>query len=202
MTCEQRGKWVRLPVEVRAEDDGLRVEGYAAVFDQEADIGGYFREVIAPGAFTDAIGRDDVVFLFNHNSDTVMARTSAGNLDLSEDKRGLKINAKLMDDDPDVQRLSSKMRAGNVTKMSFAFMPEVQEWDDSQDPPLRTIKKASLFDVSAVTEPAYDGTEIGLRCLKDFKRQKAADNTSARQKRRMRMKMRQHPAFAQEGGKV
>lgn len=197
MTCEQRGKWVRLPVEVRAEEDGLRVEGYAAVFNEEADIGGYFREVIAPGAFDDAIGRDEVVFLFNHNSDTVMARTSAGNLELSQDERGLKINAVLSADDPDAQRLSAKMRAGNVNRMSFAFMPEVQEWDDSEDVPLRTIKKASLFDVSAVTEPAYDGTEIGLRSLEEHRKLHGPRPKAAR--RRIRMKMRLNPAFAQEG---
>lgn len=201
MTCEQRGKWVRLPVEVRAEDDGLRVEGYAAVFNQEADIGGMFREKIAPGAFKDAIGRDEVVFLFNHNSDTVMARTSAGNLKLAEDKRGLLIEAKLGDDDPDVQRLSAKMRAGNVNKMSFAFLPDKEEWDDTGDIPLRTVLRASLFDVSAVTEPAYDGTEIGLRSLKRFREQQKEHNRSFAANR-LRMKMRMHPAFAQEGGKV
>lgn len=201
MTCEQRGKWVRLPVEVRADDDGLRVQGYAAVFNEETDIGGYFREVIQPGAFSDAIGRDEVVFLFNHNSDTVMARTSAGNLKLSEDERGLKIDARLTNDDPDAQKLAAKMRAGNVSKMSFAFMPEVQEWDDSEEVPLRTIKKASLYDVSAVTEPAYDGTEIGLRSLKAF-RQDIKEQTRGYAHERIRMKMRLHPAFAQESGNV
>lgn len=196
MTCEQRGKWVRLPVEVRAEEDGLRVEGYAAVFNQETDIGGYFREVIAPGAFTDAIGRDEVVFLFNHNSDTVMARTSAGNLSLEQDDHGLKIDAKLSDDDPDVQRLAAKMRAGNVNKMSFAFMPEVQEWDDSEDVPLRTIKQAALFDVSAVTEPAYEGTEIGLRSLKDFRDSQKTQNFNAT---RMRLRMKADLAQRENG---
>lgn len=201
MTCEQRGKWVRLPVEVRAEDDGLRVEGYAAVFNQETDIGGYFREQIAPGAFKDALGRDEVVFLFNHNPDTVMARTSAENLELAEDDHGLRINAKLSDDDPDVQRLSAKMRAGNVNKMSFAFMVDKggQIWEDTDDGPLRTITKASLYDVSAVTEPAYQGTEIGLRNLKQFREEQKEHNRS-NAARRMRMKMRQHPAFAQEDG--
>lgn len=201
MKIEQRGKWVRLPFEVRADGGGVKVEGYAAVFDQEANIAGVFREKIERGAFSEAIGRDEVVFLFNHNSDTVMARTSAGNLSLSEDERGLKISATLSDDDPDTQRLSAKMRAGNVNKMSFAFLPEVEEWDDSGDMPVRTIKRAALYDVSAVTEPAYDGTEIGLRSLKKFREEKKEHNRgNARE--RIRMKMRLHPAFAQEGEKA
>ena len=195
MKIEKRGLTSAQTVEVRAEDDGLRVEGYAAVFNEQADIGGYFREQIAPGAFDEAIGRDEVVFLFNHNSDTVMARTSAGNLELRQDDHGLHIKAKLMADDPDAQRLTAKMRAGNVNKMSFAFMPEVQEWDDSGNIPLRTITKAALYDVSAVTEPAYDGTEIGLRSLEAHRKEHNRSNAA----QRIRMKMRLHPAFAQEG---
>jgi phage head maturation protease len=49
--------------------------------------------------------------------------------------------------------------------MSFAFFPEVQVWDESGDIPLRKIRKASLYDVSVVTTPAYAGTEIALRSL-------------------------------------
>lgn len=201
MEREQRGKWVRLPVEVRSDDNGLTVEGYAAVFNEETDIGGMFREKIAPGAFSDAITRDDVVFLINHEG-LPLARTRSGTLELFEDERGLKMRSVLDPDDPDVRAIAGKMRRGDLDKMSFAFWPETQEWDDSDEIPLRTIKKASLYDVSIVTTPAYDGTEIGLRSLKAFRAEKAAMNTAARARRKIRMKMRSHPAFAQEGGKV
>ncbi|WP_424967330.1 HK97 family phage prohead protease [Dinoroseobacter sp. S375] len=183
-TREPRGKWSRQPVEVRADGDELVVEGYASVFGQRANIGGYFEEQIERGAFKDAIGRDEVVFLFNHDDGTVMARSSAGNLDLSEDDTGLKVTARLSQDDPDAAKLAAKMRAGNVNKMSFAFIPDVEEWDDTGDLPLRTIKRASLFDVSAVTTPAYDGTDIGLRSLEAHRKQR---NFSA-VRTRMRMK--------------
>lgn len=172
MEREFRGKWVRHPVDIRADDDGILVEGYAAVFGQETNIGGYFREVIAPGAFTDAIGRDDVVFLINHDG-LPLARTRSGTLDLSQDDHGLKIRTHLDAEDPDVRSIIGKMKRGDLDKMSFAFFPELQEWDESGDVPLRTIKKASLFDVSIVTTPAYDGTEIGLRSLDAFRKQNA-----------------------------
>lgn len=198
---EQRGKWVRLPVEVRAEDDGsLRVEGYAAVFNEAANIGGMFREQIAPGAFADAIGRDDVVFLINHDG-LPLARTRSGTLELKEDERGLHMSTMLDATDPDVQSIAGKMRRGDLDKMSFAFTADAQEWDESGDLPLRTIKRASLYDVSIVTTPAYDGTEIGLRCLQEHRKEQAAQNRVQAQ-RRIRMKMRSHPAFAQEGGEV
>ena len=120
MGCEARGKWVRLPVEVRSADDGVTVEGYAAVFDQETNIGGYFREKIEKGAFSEAIGRDDVVFLINHEG-LPLARTRSGTLDLSEGDHGLKVRSVLDPSDPDVQSIAGKMRRGDLDKMSFAF---------------------------------------------------------------------------------
>lgn len=190
MEREQRGKWVRLPLEVRAEEGGgVLVEGYAAVFNEEADIGGYFREVIAPGAFTEAIGRDDVVFLINHEG-LPLARTRSGTLELAEDKRGLKMRTRLDPEDPDARSIIGKMRRGDLDKMSFAFLPQEQEWDESGDIPLRTIRKASLYDVSIVTTPAYEGTEIGLRSLEAHRKaQQRQQNFTATQARKARMRM-------------
>lgn len=193
---EARGRHVRLPMEVREEDGEVRVEGYAAVFDQEADIAGLFRERIAPGAFSDAIGRDDVVFLWNHDADTVMARTRSGTLQLEEDDRGLKMRALLDMTDPDVQRIYPKMKRGDVDKMSFAFFAEKQEWDDTDDVPLRTITQARLMDVSAVTWPAYDGTEIGLRSLEEARQERRQRNFSAA---RMRLRMKRDLAQREHG---
>ena len=61
-------------VEIRADEDGIKVSGYAAVFDEETNIGGQFMEKIARGAFVDAVDRDDVVFLINHEG-LPLART-------------------------------------------------------------------------------------------------------------------------------
>jgi HK97 family phage prohead protease len=151
-----------IPAQIRADETGVKVDGYAAVFGEETMIGDWFREKIERGAFTDAIGRDDVVFLINH-AGLPLARTRSGTLKLYEDDKGLRIETELDPDDPDVKSITGKMRRGDLDKMSFAFWPEVQEWDESGDVPLRIIRKASLYDVSIVTTPAYEGTEIGLR---------------------------------------
>jgi uncharacterized protein len=177
-----------LPVEIRAEDNTIKVAGYAAVFNEEADIGGYFREVIAPGAFKDAIGRDDVVFLVNH-AGLPLARTRSGTLILKEDKRGLYIETELDPEDPEVKSIVPKMKRGDLDKMSFAFLPEVQEWDDSDDVPLRTLKQVRLLDVSIVTQPAYEGTEIGLRSLQDHRDKQEPKRSVASIKARARMKL-------------
>jgi HK97 family phage prohead protease len=157
-----------LPVEIRAEGETIKVSGYAAVFNQETDIGGSYREVIAPGAFTDAIGRDDVVFVINHEG-LPLARTRSGTLTLREDEKGLYMETELDPTDPDVMSIVPKMKRGDLDKMSFAFSPSVQEWNDSGDIPIRTIREAALFDVSIVTNPAYEGTDIGLRCLAEHR---------------------------------
>jgi HK97 family phage prohead protease len=172
-----------IPAEIRADETGIKVSGYAAVFDQITDIGGYFREKILPGAFREAIGRDDVVFLVNHEG-LPLARTKSGTLRLSEDSHGLKIETELDADDPDVKAIVGKMKRGDLDSMSFAFTMRngVQKWDETQDPPLRTIEKVGgLHDVSVVTTPAYDGTEIGLRSL-EAARASAAEEREAHDK--------------------
>jgi uncharacterized protein len=176
-----------LPAEIRTDADGIKVSGYAAVFNQVTEIGGYFREVIAPGAFTDAIGRDDVVFLINHEG-LPLARTRSRTLTLREDATGLYMETVLDPADPDVASITGKMKRGDLDKMSFAFMPELQEWDETGTLPLRTIRKASLYDVSVVTTPAYDGTSIGLRSLEQFRAVRRTENFTAASKRH-RMKM-------------
>lgn len=174
------------PAKVDQDGDTVKVSGYAAVFNQEADIGGMFREQIAPGAFKDAVGRDDVVFLVNHDG-LPLARTRSGTLTLREDDHGLFIESELDSNDPDVQQIIPKMKRGDLDKMSFGFIPSKQEWDESGDIPLRTITEAQLFDVSVVTNPAYGGTEIGLRSLENFRNEQRKASQATSSKMRMRL---------------
>lgn len=175
-----------VPVEIREDDAGeIRVSGYAAVFGEETNIGGMFTEVIERGAFRNAIGRDDVVFLINHDG-LPLARTRSGTLKLAEDERGLYMEAMLDQSDPDVRSIVPKMKRGDLDKMSFAFFPVRQEWNDTMSPPRRTIREAQLFDVSIVTTSAYEGTEIALRSLEQHR----ATQNKNQAARRLRMKAR------------
>lgn len=156
------------PIELRSDGDGggIAVVGYAAVFNERTSIGDYFDEVISPGAFDEALARgDDTTFLVDHRG-LPLARTTSGTLKLSVDERGLKIETELDPEDPDVARVIPKMKRGDLSKMSFAFRATKDRWDETGDTPLRTIDEVELFDVSIVTEPAYHGTEIGLRSMR------------------------------------
>lgn len=190
-----------LPVELRMDDEStIRVAGHAAVFNERANIAGVFEERIAPGAFAEAIGRDDVVFLINH-AGLPLARTRSGTLSLREDERGLYMETELDRDDPEVRSIAPKMKRGDLDKMSFAFMVEREEWDDTGEIPLRTIHQLSLRDVSIVTYPAYDGTDIALRSM-DLFRQQALDTLAIHRKinadRRRQAMARQLQARTQE----
>ena len=173
------------PMEIREDqDNAIRVSGYAAVFGEETNIAGLFTEVIDRGAFTNALQRqDDVVFLVNHDG-LPLARTRSGTLKLTEDERGLYMETELDGTDPDVRAIVPKMKRGDLDKMSFAFVPKRQEWDDSGSIPKRTIQDLELHDVAIVTTPAYDGTEIGLRSLEAHR----AAATTSQAARRLRMK--------------
>lgn len=173
------------PLEIREdEDEAIRVSGYAAVFGEETNIAGMFTEVIERGAFASALERqDDVVFLINHDG-LPLARTRSGTLRLTEDDRGLYIETELDGSDPDVRSIVPKMKRGDLDKMSFAFVPTRQEWDDSGDMPKRMIQDVQLYDVAIVTTPAYAGTEIGLRSLEAHR----ASETKTQAARRLRMK--------------
>ena len=166
-----------MPVcELRAEtvsDSDLKtITGYAAIFNQEADIGGMFREVIRSGAFSRAIEeRQDVRALWNHNPDTILGRTVADTLSLNEDERGLKITI----DPPDTSAgrdMVESINRGDVTTMSFAFAARTETWTEEDGKlPLRELVDVDLFDVSPVTYPAYSGTSVGLRSAEDIYKQ-------------------------------
>jgi len=154
---------------VRAADapEDRKMIGHAAVFNQVTDIGGWFRERVMPGAFTDSIQADDIRALFNHNPDYVLGRNTAKTLTLSEDADGLKT----VIDPPDTQfarDLAVSIGRGDITQMSFAFQVLEEEWTrgEKEQLDLRSIKKVRLFDVSPVTFPAYEGTDIALRSHK------------------------------------
>lgn len=170
-----------LPVEVRAAEDGsVIVEGYAAVFDQPTNIGDVFTEVVARGAFRSALQRgDDTEFLINHGG-LPLARSTAGNLAMTEDDKGLKIRAVLDPTDPDVMRIVPKMRAGMLDQMSFAFQATGQRWDTPADGmDVRTITDVVLYDVSIVNRGAYPQTSIALRSRDEAKVQAEEERKQA-----------------------
>lgn len=157
----------RLHVELRAEVRGDRLEGHAAVFGQVAQIrGGY--EAIGPDAFNEVLERgDDVVALRDHNPTMLLGRTASGTLRLAVDGDGLAFEVPKLPNTTYANDLRELVERGDLRGASFGFMPGKDELGHAPDGrQLRTHTSISrLLDVSAVTLPAYDGTDVALRHL-------------------------------------
>lgn len=152
-----------------ASDDGLTLEGYAAVFDTPTRIDsweGTFDEVIAPGAFAKTIRDRKPVMQFDHGHDIATGSVPIGAIEeLSEDKKGLFVSARLHDN-ARVEPIRQAIASGAIDGMSFRFRVVREEWDESdKDIPVRTIREVELFEVGPVVFPAYAATSVGVRSL-------------------------------------
>lgn len=150
------------------------VEGYGALFGHETVINTRslrFREVIAPGAFGNSIANDDIRVAFNHDANFIVGRTSAKTATVTENSTGLQYSA----EPPDTawaRDMVTSIQRRDITGSSFQFevlADDDEEWDfapmkDGQLP-LRTIKRAKLFEVGPVAFPAYDTTTVSARAI-------------------------------------
>lgn len=181
-------------VEARAAEggSGRTIVGYAAVFNSTTDIG-FFRERIAPGAFSAAIARDDVRALVNHSDSRVLGRNKSGTLRLFEDERGLRYEIDAPDTQ-DARDLLVLMDRGDINQSSFAFVATSETWDETGDKPLRTVNEVRLYDVSVVTYPAYEDTEAAAeparRSLQLWRESQAPKPTDPNAASRRAMKAR------------
>ena len=157
----------------RAKDDDERmiVEGYATTFNSTYTLYSYgnyeVQEQIAPDAF-DQCDMSDVIMQYDHEG-RVFARTSNGTLELKIDDHGLLIRADLSGTELGRQ-LYGEIMGGYITKMSFGFVVGEDKREETEDHAsgkitvLRTITRIDkLYDVSAVSIPANDATEISAR---------------------------------------
>ena len=146
------------------------ITGRPIVYEAKTDLG-YFDEVIARGALDGADLRD-VRFLVNHNTSMIpLARSRRNNgnstMKLSTDFDGMNMDFVKLDveNNSDARALYSAVQRGDITGMSFMFSIDAQEWLDleSDHPTRRITKIGKVVEVSAVTFPAYDSTEISAR---------------------------------------
>ena len=166
-------------IELRSADPESRtIVGHAAVFEQTSEDMGWFEpwvEVIDRGAFDDVLDQD-VRALFNHSPDMILARTKSKTLTISIDDTGLRYEF----DAPNTTAgndLLESVRRGDVSQSSFAFTVGVggSYWEDLEGGiPTRHITKIKrLYDVSPVTYPAYEGTDVARRSLDEFRAEKS-----------------------------
>ena len=164
-----------LNIETRADGEELPekeeriVSGYASTFDEPytlySDDYVTFREVVDPKAF-DNTDMSDVIMQYDHEG-RVIARTKNNTLTVTPDEQGLFIKADLNGTELG-RELYDEIRGGYTDKMSFGFTIDRTEetrtdLEDGKIDILRRILSVSkLYDVSAVSIPANDGTSISV----------------------------------------
>jgi uncharacterized protein len=162
-------------LELRMDGDNPVVVGYGAVFNSMSNDLGGFREYIGTEAFEGRL-EDDVRFLINHDG-MPLARTTNGTLRLSVDERGLKYEAKLNPNVSTSRDLMELLKDGTINQSSFAFIVEDDSWEMKDGMNVRTINKVSrLYDVSAVTYPAYNeaSSSVALRSMQEWQEKEEA----------------------------
>ena len=180
--------------EVRAgidEEHGHTLTGQPIVYNERTDLG-WYDEIIANGALAETDLRD-VRFLVNHNTDMIpLARSRNNNanstmqMEVIEGK-GMTIRVDLdTENNADAKALYSAVERGDISGMSFMFSIDGYKWDDKEsDHPTRTVTKiGKVYEVSAVTFPAYEATSIQARGLADALDSAKASLESARAEKR------------------
>ena len=167
-------KEIRVAEAQEGEEKSYKVRGYATTYNEPytlyADEYIEIREQIAPTAFDNA-DMGDVIMQYNHEG-RVFARTRNNTLSLESDEHGLLINADLGGTEIGRQ-LYEEIDGGYTDRMSFGFTVDADEVEEQREKGKRTIylrtitKIGKLYDVSAVSIPANDGTEISARSFVD-----------------------------------
>jgi HK97 family phage prohead protease len=157
-----------------AGDDGLTLEGYAAVFNSPAEIvdrAGEYDEVILPGAFKRSINARTPALMFNHGQSPLWHNMPIGKIqELREDARGLYVKARLSDNWL-IAPIRDAIRDGAVEGMSFRFeVPEGKSSESRQKSGriLRSLHEVKLHELGPVTFPAYEATSVALRSLQEI----------------------------------
>lgn len=179
--------------EVRAEQNeehGHYLSGQPIVFDSETDLG-WYTEIIDRNALAETDLRD-VRFLVNHNTDMIpLARSRNNNanstMQMIVTDSGMDIRVDLdTENNADARSLYSAVERGDITGMSFMFTVNDDTWQDqdSEHPTRRINSISKVYEVSAVTWPAYEATSISARGLSDALDSAKASLESAKAARR------------------
>lgn len=166
--------------EFRILPDSRKIEGYALLFDVESrDLGG-FKEVIERNALDGVIENSDILALYNHNENNVLARATNGNgtLSLDVDEKGLRYSFEAPDT-PLGNEVFNAIQRGDLRNSSFAFTVDKQgqKWEKRDNIFVRTITRFNeLFDVSPVFRPAYTDTSVAVRSLTEVREELDVDD--------------------------
>lgn len=143
-------------------ENGMIIEGYFVRYNDRTNLFGDLWEQIDHGAIN--LDADcDVRCLYNHNTDTVLGRTTNNTLELRSDNVGLWGRVQLNPDDPEAVAIYHRIKRGDISQCSFGFEILEEDWTREAYGDLCTIRALKLYEVSPVTFPAYASTSVEAR---------------------------------------
>lgn len=156
-----KNKYEIRSTELSRED--TKLIGYVVKWNSRSQlIWGEFYEQFAPNAFSQSLnGGPDIRALFEHDHTKLLGRTVSNTLMLNEDDIGLRFE--LTPPDTQLGRdLLVSVDRGDIRGMSFGFMATTESWDFNQEPCLRTVTSAELFEITVTSIPAYQESDIQI----------------------------------------
>ena len=144
--------------------NGKKLTGYAAIFNSEADLGG-FVEVVRNGAFRKSLeGGTNIRALYHHQGDALLGTTRGGTLQLREDAHGLAFSLDL----PDTTHgrdLAILVDRGDVAGCSFGFRVRDggDRWEQRGGQLVRELLDVDLVEITLTADPAYQDTTVAMR---------------------------------------
>ena len=144
--------------------NGKKLTGYAAIFNSEADLGG-FVEVVRNGAFRKSLeGGTNIRALYHHQGDALLGTTRGGTLKLKEDAHGLAFDLAL----PDTTHgrdLAILVDRGDVAGCSFGFRVRDggDRWEQRGGQLVRELLDVDLVEITLTADPAYQDTTVAMR---------------------------------------
>ena len=176
--------------EIRAEETerGNIITGRPIVYNSRTDLG-WYDEIIEPGALNNT-DLTDVRFLVNHDTSKIpLARSRRNNgnstMQLTVDNDGMTIRVILdTENNSEARALYSAVQRGDISGMSFMFNINDEEWENlDSDHPTRHIREIRVVvEVSAVTFPAYEATDINARSREALDNARSAVETARQQR--------------------
>lgn len=169
------------------DDNDYIVEGYATTFNEPYELLPGYYEQISERAL-DGADMSDVIFQLNH-SGMVMARMRNNTLSLLPDEHGLYVRASLKGS-ADGRNLYEGIKNGLIDRMSWGFTIEDDGWQYDEATSTATINRVrKIYDVSAVSIPANEGTEIKARSYLDGVIEREQQELLSREKERARVSL-------------
>ncbi|WP_256869669.1 HK97 family phage prohead protease [Bacillus sp. CDB3] len=174
-TLNKRTSYLESQFRTGEQEEKLYLEGYFIRYNAETELFPGVYEEVDKRAVANSIANNDIRCLFNHDTGVVLGRAGNKTLELRSDEIGLYGKVEINRNDPEAMAIYARIERGDINACSFGFFPIKEDVETRDDGTTKFIlREIDLFEISAVTFPAYPQTDIAARekDIESMKKQK------------------------------